>query len=160
MHDIAKFPKEICFSSKQAQHALLRNDTYFFIQPETPIEVTRWCNLLVEFHPLPREESSSGVSKNVTSNDLVLCFVASENEVNFYIINPITQSCSPIPTTDHIQNRSFYDHKIGFLCKLDGNFMIYHFIDNLVEWFSYFDCKVYKDGVWKQNKDFSVVVEV
>jgi len=60
---------------------------------------------------------------------LVLCYVTSENEVNFYIINPTT---SPIPTPYHIQNSSFYDHKIGFLCELDGNFMIYHFIDNLV----------------------------
>ena len=163
---LSKFLKETYFASKQARHAFLRDDTCFFIQLETPIEVTRWCNLLIEFHPLPGEESSSEVSKNVlayffkrvkilcSSNDLVLCFVASENEVNFYIINPTTQSCSPIPTPDHIQNSSFYDHKIGFLCELDGNFMIYHFIDNLVEWSSYFDCKVYKDGVWKGKEGF------
>jgi len=164
---LSKFPKETYFASKQAQHAFSRDDTCFFIQPETPIEVTQWCNLPVEFHPLPGEESSSGVSRNVlayfskrikilcSSNGLVLCSVASENEVNFYIINPATQSCSLIPTPDHIQNSSFYDHKIGFLCELDGNFMIYHFIDNLDEWSSYFDCKVYKDGVWKAKEKFS-----
>jgi len=53
---LSKFPKETYFASKQAQHALFRDDTYFFIQPETPVEVTRWCNLPVEFHPLHGEE--------------------------------------------------------------------------------------------------------
>ncbi|WVZ23542.1 hypothetical protein V8G54_002086 [Vigna mungo] len=33
--------------------------------------------------------------------------------------------------------------------------MIYHFIDNLGEWCSDFDCKVYKEGVWKERERFS-----
>ncbi|KAK7377797.1 hypothetical protein VNO80_03229 [Phaseolus coccineus] len=74
----------------QAQHALLRNDSCFFIQPEIPIGVTRWCNLKVEFHPLPAQESSSGVSEKAlaylyknakilsSNNGLVLSSVAGE----------------------------------------------------------------------------------
>ncbi|XP_014506621.1 uncharacterized protein LOC106766406 [Vigna radiata var. radiata] len=131
-----------------------------------PIDAIQWCNLPVEFHPLPGEESSSGVSKNVvayfsksikilcSSNGLVLCSVASENGISFFIINPTTQSCSPIPTHEHLQNKSCYDHKIGFVCESDGNIMIYHFIDNLDEWCSDFDCKVYKEGVWKERERF------
>ncbi|XP_027903583.1 F-box protein At5g49610-like [Vigna unguiculata] len=167
---LSKLPKEAYFALNQAQHALLRDDTCFFIQPEIPIAATQWCNLPVEFHPLPGEESSSGVSKNAlayfsksvkilcSSNGLVLCSVASENEVKFFISNPATQSSSPIPTSEHLQNsNNFYDHNIGFVCDFDGNFLMYHFIDNLVEWSSYFDCKVYssKEGVWKEKERFS-----
>jgi len=163
----SKFPKETYFALKQAQHARVRNDTCFFIQPEISIDATRWCNLPVEFHPLPGEESSSGVPRNVlaffsksvkilcSTNGLVLCSVATQNEVSLFIINPITQSCSPIPTHDHLQDNHFYDDKIGCMCDSDGNFMIYHFIDNLVEWSSYFDCNVYKEGVWKEKEQFS-----
>ncbi|KOM30986.1 hypothetical protein LR48_Vigan01g054100 [Vigna angularis] len=131
------------------------------------IDATRWCNLPVEFHPLPGEESSSGVSKNVvryfsksikilcSSNGLVLCSVASENDVKIFIINPVTKSCLPIPTHEHLQNNSLYDDKIGFVCDSDSNIMIYQFIDNLDEWCSDFDCKVYKEGVWKARERFS-----
>ncbi|WVZ11499.1 hypothetical protein V8G54_016029 [Vigna mungo] len=163
---LSKFPKESNFAFKQAQHALLRDDTCFLIQPEIPIEATKWCNLPVEFHPLPGEELSSGMSKNVlaffskgvkilcSTNGLALCSMFSENEVKFFIINPATHSWSPIPTHDHLQNSSFYDHKIGFLCDSDGNFMIYHFIDDLVDWSSYFECNVYKEGMWKAKERF------
>ncbi|WVZ24114.1 hypothetical protein V8G54_002658 [Vigna mungo] len=162
----SKFPKDAYFAFKQVQHAFLRDDTCFFIQPEMPIHATRWCNLPVEFHPLPGEESSSGVSKNVlayfsksikilcSSNGLALCSLASENGINIFIINPATQSCSPIPTHEHLQNNNCYDHNIGFVCDSDQNIMIYHFIDNLDEWCSDFDCKVYKEGVWKAKERF------
>ncbi|WVZ21929.1 hypothetical protein V8G54_000473 [Vigna mungo] len=163
---LSKFPKESDFAFKQAQHAILRDETCFLIQPEIPMEATKWCNQPVEFHPLPGEELSSGMSKNVlaffskgvkilcSTNGLALCSMFGENEVKFFIINPATQSWSPIPTHDHLQNSSFYDHKIGFLCDSDGNFMIYHFIDDLVDWSSYFGCNVYKEGMWKAKERF------
>ena len=58
-----KFSREEYFAFKQAQHALLRDDTCFFIQLEIPIGAIQWSNLLVEFHPLLGEESSE-MSKN------------------------------------------------------------------------------------------------
>ena len=40
------------------------------------------------------------------------------------------------------------------MCDYDGNFMMYHFVDDLVEWSSYFDCKVYnfKERVWEAKE--------
>lgn len=81
-------------------------------------------------------------------------FMASKNEVNIFIINPTTQSCLPILTHEHLQNNSFYDHKIGFVCDYGRNIMIYHFSDNLDEWCSNFNCKVYKEEVWKGKERF------
>ncbi|KAK7377806.1 hypothetical protein VNO80_03241 [Phaseolus coccineus] len=163
----SKLPKETYFAFKQAQHARLRDDSCFFIQPEIPIGVSRWCNLEVEFHPLPGQESSSGVCEKAlaylyknakilsSNNGLVLSSVAGENEVNFFISNPATQSCFPIPTPHHIQTSSVYDHNVGFMCDSDDNFMVYYFFDNLVHWSSNFECKVYtsKEGVWKEKAE-------
>jgi len=168
----SKLPEENYFALKQAQHALLKNDTCFFIQSEIPIGATRWYNPEVEFHPLPGQELSSGVSENALAylsksfkilssyNGLVLCSLMSDKGVTFFINNPVTQSCWPISTPEDIQNTNIvYDHNIGLACDIDGNLMMYHFFDNLDVWSSYLDCKVYnfKEGVWKAkaNKFFT-----
>ena len=71
-------------------------------------------------------------------NGLVLFYRTSKNGVNFFISNPATQSCWPIPTPEHIQN---YNYKIDLMCDFDGNLIMYHFFND--DWSSYIDCKVY-----------------
>ena len=167
----SKFPKENYFGRRQAQHALLRDDTCFFVQSDILTNTIGWhlkFHLEVEFYSLPDQESSSGVSHNglyffnnakilSSYNGLILCCMVKNKEVNFFISNPATQSCWPIPTPpEHIQNSSVvFNHKIGLVCDSEGNLMMYHFIDNLDHWSSYLDCKVYsfKEGVWKEKAE-------
>ncbi|CAJ1920322.1 unnamed protein product [Sphenostylis stenocarpa] len=169
----SKLPKDAYFALRQAQNALRRNDTCFFIQPDIPIKALVYCSLQVELHQLPGEELSSGVSKNVlryfcnssvkilgSNNGLLLCCVSHEEQLKLFIRNPATQSHLLIPTPMQMQNRSdIYDHRIGFHSDLDGSYMVYLFVDDVLDWSSYFVCMVYhsNQGVWKtkEGKFFS-----
>ncbi|CAJ1920381.1 unnamed protein product [Sphenostylis stenocarpa] len=133
----SKLPKDAYFALRQAQNALRRNDTCFFIQPDIPIKTLVYCSLQVELHQLPGEELSSGVSKNVlryfcnssvkilgSNNGLLLCCVSHEEQLKLFIRNPATQSHLLIPTPMHMQNPcDIYDHRIGFHSDLmEGKF--------------------------------------
>ncbi|KAK7359337.1 hypothetical protein VNO77_01292 [Canavalia gladiata] len=155
---VSKFPEETYFALKQAQKALLRDDTCFFIQPD----ITYQNN---ELHPLLGEELSSGVSNDVllflsnsvkilsSSNGLILCRVKCQNQITLFISNPITQSCLPIPTPEHLYKNPYCDIKIGLECSLD-DCMIFLFYEDPDDWSSYY-CKIYllKEGIWKDREE-------
>ncbi|RDX72049.1 hypothetical protein CR513_48521, partial [Mucuna pruriens] len=96
----SKLLEESYFASKQAQNALLKDDTCFFIQPDTTI----WHNGQIELHPLPGEELSSGVSNDVlillsnsakilsSSNGLILCHSTNQNQRNSPYFRPYIMS--------------------------------------------------------------------
>nr|KYP58610.1 hypothetical protein KK1_014025 [Cajanus cajan] len=158
----SKLPKETYFASKQAQNALLRDDTCFFLQPDITL---RYHNQ-IELHSLPGEEQSSGVSKDVirslsnsgkmlcSSNGLILYRTTAHNKVNLSICNPATKSLLSIPTPEHMQNSIDANIDIGLQC--DSNyFKVFNFYCNPDDWFSYLDCYVYvsKEGVWKAMEE-------
>ncbi|KAK7311229.1 hypothetical protein RJT34_09233 [Clitoria ternatea] len=157
---LSKFPEETCFALKQAQNALSRDDTCFFIQPD----INRRFIGQIELHPLPEKELSCGVSKDAlsilsrsaniiaSSNGLILCRPISHgNQVELFISNPATQCWLPIPTPEDLQQSANADLKIGFKCDLEDYKVFVFDHNNYDEWHSDLDCKVYlsKEGVWK-----------
>jgi len=90
------FSEENYFVHKQVQHGLLKIDTCFFIQPEISIGAIWKLNftlyliknhqlgcLIILMHIFPRVPRFLSLY-----NGLILCCLASENEVNFFISNP------------------------------------------------------------------------
>ncbi|KAK7319010.1 hypothetical protein RJT34_03719 [Clitoria ternatea] len=159
---LSKFPEEPYFALKQAQNALLRDDTCFFIQHDT----VQWYNSEIELHPLSQHnELSCGVSNDVllflskhtnvisSSNGLILCRLASEpNKLEFFIVNPATQWWLPIPIPEHLH--VYQNLRIGFECDSKGC-MVFVFDASDRGWCSNLDYKVhlYKDGEWKTREE-------
>lgn len=162
----SKFSEETYFAMRQAQNALLKDDSCFFIHPNSSPSY----NGNTELHPLPGEDlssSSSGVSNDVirlfansakilcSSNGLVLCRATrSWNKVDLFIINPATQSWFPIPTLEHLQKYPDAEIKIVLECDNDNCMVLLFYGNNPDEWKS-LDCKVYqtKEGVWKTREE-------
>ncbi|XP_061352705.1 F-box protein At5g07610-like [Gastrolobium bilobum] len=158
-----EFSDETLFASKQAQNALLKDDTCFFIQSD----IGQRYNGQTELHPLPGEELSSGVSDDVlqfltnsarivaSSNGLILCRATCQNQVELFICNPATQSLSPIPIPEDLQVSVDADLKIVFECHSD-DCMLFLFCENPKDgWSSNLYCNVYlhKEGVWKAREE-------
>ncbi|RDX60283.1 hypothetical protein CR513_61586, partial [Mucuna pruriens] len=137
----SKILEETYFASKQAQNALLKDDTCFFIQPD----ITIWHNGQIELHPLPEEKLSSGVSNDVlkllsnsakilsSSNGLILCHTTNQNQVKLFICNPATKFCLHIPTPENLHETIDANLKVGFECDSD----VY----------------LSKEGVWKAKQE-------
>lgn len=161
----AKFLKEAYFCKRQAENALIKDDSCFFIQPN----ITQTCiNGITELHPLPGEEISSGISSQVvkflannsikilgSSNGLILGRASNwKNVEDLFIINPATQCWLRIPTPKHIES-VFHTPKLDIVFKCDSdNFMVILFYHNL-DWPSLErHCQVYieKEGEWKERQ--------
>ncbi|KAL2332071.1 hypothetical protein Fmac_019652 [Flemingia macrophylla] len=153
----SRLPKETYFATKQAQKALLRDDTCFFLQPG----ITLWYRNQIELHSLPGEELSSGVFNDViqflsnkmfaSSNGLILYRVICHNQVKLCVCNPVTQSFLSIPTLEHMQDNIYANLDVGFKCDAN-DFKLFNFYAN--DWNSY-DCYVYesKKDVWKAMEE-------
>ncbi|KAK7305006.1 hypothetical protein VNO77_42904 [Canavalia gladiata] len=158
----SSFMEETYFVSKQAQNALLKDDTCFFIQEEVLLIFLKGNN---EFYPLPGKKLSSGVSNDVlqflsnsanilaSSNGLILYYTINQNEVALFISNPAIKFLLSIPTPKPMYENPFADIKISLKCDSD-DCMVVFFYTCPDDWCSYY-CKVYlfKEGVWKDKEE-------
>ncbi|MED6144057.1 hypothetical protein PIB30_011853 [Stylosanthes scabra] len=144
---------------KQAKNALKDSPSCFFLQRHLN------SNHYVEFHPLPGDELSPDVPKDVkrflsasaikilsSSNGFILCC----NRTELFIINPTINSFLHIPLPDHLQTfqqQGFIvpDFDMTMVCDTD-DCKVFLFDNEF--WGSKFDCHVYsqKEGPWS-NKE-------
>lgn len=162
-HSFSNFPKETVFKTMQSQNLMEREDTCFFIQPE---KISQSYYKMVELQALPKYRQSSGVPNNVlsflsnsvcvldSSNGLVLCGTITDEDIEFFICNPITKSKFCIPIIQ--RNHNLANINIMLDCSSDDYKVI--LFENITEWMqSSYACNVYhgKEGTWKtMQKDF------
>ncbi|RYQ93489.1 hypothetical protein HN51_056643 [Arachis hypogaea] len=153
----SELPKTPYFVAKQAENSLEKDrPSCFFVQRDDNL------NHNVELHPLPGEELSSGVPKNMlrfivrsrlkilsSSNGLLLCLHGTE----LFIINPATDLLH-IPLPNHLQQRGNLAHSFSMTLECNSDDYMLILFDN-EEWSSHFDCHVYshKQGAWSLRKN-------
>jgi len=158
------FSRDSYFALRQTQKALLKDEPYFFIQPNFS---QRFNENIIELHHLSGD-NSSGVSKDVldylakstkilsSANGLILCRDKTSNsEVQLFLINPATQAWMPIPIPEQLQHMGAdADLKVILECDDKNNCMVSFFYNNSDDWSLYWDCKVYltKEGIWKEKE--------
>ncbi|MED6194844.1 hypothetical protein PIB30_032274 [Stylosanthes scabra] len=155
------------FVAKQVENSLKKDcPSCFFVQRRLIS-----FNNYAEFHPLPGEELSSGIPKDVirflsgstikilsSSNGLILC---RNNQTELFIINPTINSFLHVPLPDHLQTlkqqwRIVPDFNMTMVCDSD-DCKVFLFDNEF--WGLKLDCHVYsqKEGSWskKEKKCFS-----
>ncbi|XP_054813282.1 F-box protein At5g65850-like [Prosopis cineraria] len=147
------------FIQKQSQNALLRDDSCFFLQPNS---VQRY-GAEIEFHQLHSKNPISGVSHEflqfleyypscrIVASSKGLILARSDKEL--FICNPITQSWLPVPTPDFLKEYPDADLKLVLECNTeDSNDFMLLLFEAQDEWASQcHDLKFYsiKEGAWK-----------
>ncbi|KAL2332632.1 hypothetical protein Fmac_013845 [Flemingia macrophylla] len=157
----SNFAKETYFVKKQIHNSLKKDNRWFFLQHET----SQRYNQRVMFYPLPSNQSSSPVFKDVleflsystkvlaSTKGLIICRTTSKIPNELFICNPATKSWLPIPSPLELQQNPDIDMIILLLeCyNDDDDYMVLHF-ENPTNWSSSnYACKILKpkEGTWK-----------
>ncbi|KAB1204149.1 hypothetical protein CJ030_MR8G004046 [Morella rubra] len=163
-----EFSAETFFAFKQTRNLQLKDDSLFFIQPDS---CRRYSDRL-ELHALPGEELSSGVPYRslqflmntsrilASSNGLVLCRNTRTGFSDLFLCNPATQTWLSIPTAESLQIADVVfecnnDELDSMLCPDDYILMA---IEGPKDWLPYRGCKVYssKEGIWREKENIYI----